>query len=96
MLRKILFESSFLLFFSPMIGCNLSDYIETLPGGYKYAHEGGCLNTLLSYSKRVPGYSYLTDIANNDEYICFANVDSAVCVTAIFGEGKGLCCRGKR
>lgn len=88
MLRKILFELSLLLLLllSLIVACNLSDYTESLPGGYIYAHEGGCLNTLLSYSKRLPGYSYLTNIAYNDEYICFANVDSTVCVNAKYSE----------
>ncbi len=86
MLKKTLSQLLLLLLLLFIVACNLSDYTESLPGGYIYAHEGGCLNTLLSYSKRLPGFSYLTDIAYNNEYICFANVDSTVCVNAKYSE----------
>lgn len=82
MSKRILFKLSFLL----IVACNLSDYIETLPEGYRYAYEGGCLNILYSNSKKVSSYYYLTNIAYNDEYICFSNVDSAVCINAKYSE----------
>lgn len=86
MLKKILFELSFLLLLLSIVACNLSDYTESLPGEYIYAHEGGCLNVLFTGSNRIHNYSYLTNIAYNDEYICFANVDSTVCVNAKYSE----------
>lgn len=86
MLKKILSELSFLLLLSLVIACNLSDYTESLPGGYIYAYEGGCANVLFSNSTSVPNYSYLTNMAYNDEYICFTNVDSTVCMNAKYSE----------
>lgn len=86
MLRKIFFKLSFLPLLLLIASCNLSDYTETLPRGYEYVFEGGCLNTLHSNSKHVPSYYYLTNIGYNDDYICFTNVDSTICVNAEYSE----------
>src|SRR5688500_2145770 len=69
----------FLAFFI-LVGCDLSDDFEKLPGGHTYVREGSCYKYItvnIKNSKEIP--SCVQEYKYDEKFITVAQIDSLEC-----------------